>query len=435
MRKLCLAAILAGAVGVVSADDTNTWFNLTPSEWSVNDTTREWTKAGANGATITEVSTNGVAMTTQKNKVEDAKLQLSTAGGFLVYNPGATSTNDANAVVFVDLTVKFNAAKTLKTDGFKTLPGGRKAQGAMSMFKHDDGSFAFAGLDYENGEYVWRELAGVTPATTDAEYEVRMVRTYSNDVQTVAYFAKENDAYKPLGFEGKTEFAIPSEANYLSLLGFRGNGTVANAGALMTVVVPGIGIVVINPDGSVDTTVYASIDEAIAAKEYGSSVTVQKVLADGETVTLAPGVTVTFAAGQQVGEGHLIVLGPDGDVDWYDVTSPKAGEYKLALNENAKPTIAEVKENGKKAIDVAADEVKLNLDPESVKPNLFYGVKAADEVSGVAGAKASGWVQADANGVLKGELKAEKTADQKAGFYTVVVTDDPAEAAPPPDNE
>ena len=430
--KLCLAALFAGTVGVVSADDTNTWFNLTPSEWSVNDSTREWSKAAANGATITEVNTNGEAMTTQKNKVEDAKLQLSTAGGFLVYNPGATSTNDANAVVFVDLTVKFNAAKTLKTDGFKTLPGGRKAQGAMSMFKHDDGSFAFAGLDYENGEYVWRELAGVTPATVDAEYAVRMVRTYSNDVQTVAYFAKEADAYKPLAYNEKTAFAIPSEANYLSLLGFRGNGTVANAGALMTVVVPGIGIVVVNPDGSVDTTVYASIDEAIAAKEYGSSVTVQKVLADGETVTLAPGVKVTFAAGQQVGAGHLIVQGPAG-VDWYDVTSPKDGEYALALNEKAKPTIADDKANDKKAIDVAADEVKLNID--NVKPNLFYGVKAADEVAGVAGAKAAGWVQADANGVLKGELKAEKTADQKAGFYTVVVTDDPAEAAPPPDNE
>ena len=416
---------MAGTVGIAQADDTNTWFNLKPSDWTVDGSTRAWANTNATGSaeSITEVTTNAEAMTTQKNTVADGRINLSTAGGFLVYKPGVATTNDSSAVVFVDLKVKFNAAKTLKVDGFDSLPGGRKARGAMSMYRHDDASLAFAGLDYAEDAYVWRELAGVTPATTDAEYEIRMVRTYSNETATVAYFVKDEGEYKPLDFGGKTEFAIPSANNYLSILGFRGSGAVAGATAQVVLKVEGLGIMLLpdweSPSGEVK--VYKTIDEALADRPYGSAITVMKTIADGQTVTLKPGVMVTFAAGQQIGEGHLVVQIPGG-VNYYDIVQ-KGGSCVLALNENAKPAVADFAAD-KKGITVGeGSEGFVDLNIANIKPNLYYGVKASGELTAVGAAEASGWVQADANGVLEGGLKAPKQGDD--GFYTVVVTDDP----------
>ena len=402
------------------AAETNDWFELKPADWSVNASTRVWTRSGGGGDSLQEIDTNAVAMLTQGNAVSDGILSVSSGGGFLVYRPGTASTNDANAVVVLDFTAKFNAAPRLDIAGLDRMPEGG-AQGGLSMRRIENGTVVFAGLDYADGAYVWRDLSGVSSVDVSKSYHVRLVRTYGGDGGAkVSYFAAENGVLVPLTSDGVSEFAIPSSGNFLSMIGFRGVGEVAGVKSVMTVRIEGIGVIVIPPGGGGgEPKVYPTLDAAIADQGYGASVTVQRTLADGETVTLAPGVTVTFAAGQQIGEGHLVVRGPAG-VDYYDVMNA-SGTCSLVLNGKARPEIAAGE--GEDPIRIDADSVTLGLSAASVKPGLYYGVKGAGAVSDVAGAKASGWVQAGEDGRLKGDLKADKFGD--AGFYGVTVTDDP----------
>lgn len=420
--KARLLVALAGlpAFAFVSSATTNEWFELNPGDWSVDAATRQWTHQGGGADSFQEVDTNAVPMSSQRNSVSGGRLSVSTDGGFLVYRPGMASTNDANAVVVVDFTAKFRVASRLDVAGLDRMPEGG-AQGGLSMRRQADGTVVFAGLDFADGAYAWRDLSGLESVDASKSYHVRLVRTYGGDGGAkVAYFAEENGALVQLSAGGASEFAIPSAGNFLSAVGFRGVGEVAGVKAVMTVRVEGIGVIVIPPEGGAgEPKVYPTLDAAIADQGYGASVTVQRTLADGETVTLAPGVAVTFAAGQQIGEGHLVVRGPSG-VDYYDVVNAD-GTCSLVLNEKARPEIAA--EEGREAIAIGADGVTLGLGAASVKPGLFYGVKAAGEPTGVAGATPTGWVQAGADGKLKGELKAGKFGG--AGFYGVTVTDDP----------
>lgn len=415
-----LGLILCTGVGGLSAPTaTNDWFALDPAGWSVDALTRQWTGgAGADGS-LQEVDTNAVAMLSQENSVSDGVFSVSTDDGFLVYRPEMASTNDANAVVIVDFVAKFNAAPFLDVAGLDQMPEGG-AQGGLSMRRQEDGTVIFAGLDYADGGYVWRDLSGIAVVDESVPYCVRLVRTFGDGQPSVAYFVKENGNYVQLDSGGVSVFRIPSSTNSLSMIGFRGIGEVAGVKSVMTVEIAGIGVIVIPPDGGPgEAKIYPTVDAAIAAQGYGSSITVQRTLSAGSSVTLAPGITVTFAAGQTFGEGSLIVRGPEG-VDYYDVIN-EGGRCALVLNGKARPKFAD--EDGRKAIEVGVDGVTLGISPDTVKSGLYYGARGADSVTGVVDAVASGWVRAEDDGKLSGELKAPKFGT--AGFYDVTVTDDP----------
>lgn len=425
--KTKLVLVVGGvcAASVLNASEaTNNWAAIDASACSVNATTREWS-TGAAGGTFSEVSTNGTAMTIQKNEVSDGKIKIATgAEGVLVYRPATTSTNDASATVTIDFTVKFVAASKQSVIGLDNVAGsGKKAQGGLAMRKNGD-AYNFTGLDYASSAFVWRDLAptvalsaAVSPET---EYKVRMLRSYG-ETPTVRYFVKDGDAFVSLTNGTTAAFAIPSESNFLSLIGFRGTGVLGGMTSIMTVEIPGIGIIIVDENGDPveNGKVYQTVDEAIADRSYGQTMTVNQVLTENTTVTLAPGVTVKFTAGQNA--GLLTIVKPAGDAAYYDLVGNATDGYRAVLNQQAKPAVADSESGAKDALVVGAESVTLNID--NVKPNLYYGIKATGSIGAFSSAEPTKWVKAGNDGKLSGTLDAAKQGD--TGFYGVVVTDEP----------
>lgn len=419
---LTLAAGLIASGASAVGEATNVWAALVPSQWTVNEQTREWSATAVgvtNAGTLAEHDlATGAAMTTQKNAISNGQLAVNTGkGGILTYRP-ETMTNAPGKTVTIDLSATFVAGTSFSTNGLERLDGSLKTQGAMALRSKADG-FVFVGLDYADGGYVWRDLEPKTPLSAPlsnrTEYAVRFVRRYT-EVTNVSYFVRDGGTYVPLQYETVDAFALPCDHDYLSLVGFTGTGKIGGLSSLVTLEIPGVGFIVLDPEGNPVPTVFASLDEAIASSAYGSKVTVTEVLAEGVEVTLCPGVSVVFHQNQDV---QVLVLKNKGDVDYYTIVNTD-GSCALALNEKATPTIEGAE--GEEAFVIGTDG-KVELNVGNVKPNLFYGLKASGTLEGLKNAEGENWVKATAEGKLTQKLKGDTQGE--SGFYGVVVTDDP----------
>ena len=175
-----------------------------------------------------------------------------------------------------------------------------------------------------------------------------------------------------------------------------------------------------DPEDTYGQRRFVTLDQAMAnAATNPHPVTVLAPVTTPTTVTLRPGMKVSFRPDQVFGAGGVTLAKPsDFDDSVFRTPVPdKDGNVSLEVDEEAIRTSFE-DEDGKPAfaVDPATGRATFNI--ENLKRGVWWGLATSDTLEGLLTAEPSEWHRVEENGSATGEA----AASSASGFYKVMTT-------------